>query len=496
MKLMVTLECMLSNFFALFRSNRRMAACRGVRSRRRKYCLFAGCLVVLLCFVPPASIAEEDSSAQAGAPHAWKFGVARSNITPGRPMLMSGYASRETPATGKLMELWAKAVVIQDESGERGVLITADLIGIGATSTQRIRTALKERHGLPAESIMICCSHTHTGPAVAETLAPMNYFYATPTQREAIDAYTRLLESQVVQIVDEAIGKLEPGRLSWGNGSATFAANRRENDERRVLTARAGKQLLGPFDHDVPVLAIHDTQKRLRAVVFGYACHATVLDSFQWSGDYPGYAQLEIERLHPDCIAMFWAGCGADQNPLPRRSVALAEHYGRRLATAVEEVLLTHAMKPVTSSLSCAHTTLELAYASLPSIEDIQRDMQSRNKFEVARASMLKAVLETDGVLRASYSYPIARWQLGQIEWLFLGGEVVVDYALRLKGHDKGTRTWVAAYANDVMAYIPSERVLREGRYEGGGAMVYYGLPSPWAPGLESRIIGTIASFR
>ena len=66
---------------------------------------------------------------------------------------------------------------------------------------------------------------------------------------------------------------------------------------------------------------------------------------------------------------------------------------------------------------------------------------------------------------------------------------MVVDYALRLKSELGGIRTWVAGYSNDVMAYIPSRRVLREGGYEGGGAMVYYGLPTIWAPIVENQIV-------
>lgn len=451
---------------------------------------------LLLCLFQSLLFAEEVQLNTQGVSTEWHFGVAKAKITPETPMLMSGYAARETPSTGKLAELWAKAVVVQDASGNRGAIVTADLIGISAKSSARIRNVLLDRHGLPTESVMICCSHTHTGPAISDTLATMNYFYATPEQREAIDRYTRELESTVVALVDEAIRGLQSGTLSSGNGTATFATNRRENDEGNVPSLRVAKQLSGPFDHDVPVLTIRDGDGKLRAVIFGYACHATVLSSHHWSGDYPGFAQAEVEKLHPGCLAMFWAGCGADQNPLPRRSVGLAQHYGRRLAVAVEEVLLTHEMKPVSSSLVCEDETLELAYAELPTQDDLERDMQSKNKFEAARARMLNADLEEFGKLPASYPYPIARWQLGEIEWLFLGGEVVVDYALRLKEQRAGSKTWVSAYSNDVMAYIPSERVLREGRYEGGGAMIYYGLPSPWAAGLEKQIIGSVEAMR
>ena len=50
----------------------------------------------------------------------------------------------------------------------------------------------------------------------------------------------------------------------------------------------------------------------------------------------------------------------------------------------------------------------------------------------------------------------------------------------------------MTAYANDVMAYIPSRRVLAEGGYEGGGAMVYYGLPTVWAPEIEPMILDEV----
>ena len=67
-----------------------------------------------------------------------------------------------------------------------------------------------------------------------------------------------------------------------------------------------------------------------------------------------------------------------------------------------------------------------------------------------------------------------------------------VDYSLRLKEKHGARSTWVAAYANDGMAYIPSERVLREGGYEGATAMIYYGRPSPWATGIEKHIIDEV----
>jgi hypothetical protein len=80
-------------------------------------------------------------------------------------------------------------------------------------------------------------------------------------------------------------------------------------------------------------------------------------------------------------------------------------------------------------------------------------------------------------------------WRLGEVRWVFLGGEVVVDYAIRLKKNLGSANTWVTAYANDVMAYIPSLRVLKEGGYEGRDAMVYYGQPGAWSEKVEDQVI-------
>jgi hypothetical protein len=434
--------------------------------------------VVLGCFASASVQAE-----------AWKAGAAKIKITPDEYMAMSGYGGRDQPAEEKLTDLWAKAVVIEDSSGQKGVIITLDLVGIDRSLSQAMCAALKEEYALERSQIAICTSHTHTGPVVGMNLAPLHYLIQTKEQQKLIDEYAVVLQHQVVEAVGQALEGVSPSQLSWGSGRATFAVNRRENrPESNVRAERTNGLLKGPIDHDVPVLAIRDAEGKLTAVVFGYACHSTVLSFRKWSGDYPGFAQIELEKLHPGCVALFWAGCGADQNPLPRRTVELAQHYGRRLADAVDSVLLTSAMIPIEGGLTTNYEEIDLRLAELPSKEEIEKNTESSNRFEVARAKMLLRKLE-EGPLNQTYPYPISSWKIGKdVQFITLGGEVVVDYAIRLKAELAGPKTWVAGYSNDVMAYIPSRRVLREGGYEGGGSMVYYGLPTVWTPEIENMI--------
>jgi neutral ceramidase len=436
---------------------------------------------------------EAKQPATAAATASWKAGTAKVKITPESPMWMAGYGGRDHVAEGTTSDLWAKVLILEDSQSRRLALITLDLVGIDRETTLGITRRLEQQHQLKREQIAICTSHTHCGPVVGYNLRPMHYERVAPEQQAKIRDYAKRLEELVVKTVGEAMGTLAPAQVHWGSGRSTFAVNRRTNREAEVPQVRAVGKLNGPVDHDVPVLAVRDPEGKLRTVVFGYACHATVLGFYQWCADYPGFAQTELERLHPETVAMFWAGCGADQNPLPRRTVELAQDYGRRLALAVEDVL-SAPMTPVAASAEASYLEVALPLDKLPTRETIEKEAESKDSFLAARAKMFLREMDAGKTLSPTYPYPIGQWKLGDdIQWIFLGGEVVVDYAVRLKREHRGTKTWVAGYANDVMAYIPSRRVLTEGGYEGAGAMVYYGLPTAWAPEVEQVIVDAIA---
>jgi len=422
----------------------------------------------------------------------WKAGAAREKITPGQSMWMAGYGSRNQPATGLLNDLWGKALVLEDAAGKRAAIITLDLVGIGPDTAEPILAALENKYGLTRSNVVICCSHTHSGPVVGKNLRSLHYDLIDEKQQKLVDAYAEEFIDKVVAMVGRAVHGLAPSELAYATGTATFAANRRNNAEAEVPKLREAGQLKGPFDHDVPVLKVTGADGKLVAVLFGYACHATVLSDYDWSSDYPGFAQEAIEREHPGCTALFFAGCGADQNPLPRRQVELAKKYGAELAASVNAVL-EKSMNSLAAKLDTQLIAVPLELAHAPSREEVEQDAKSQDKYVAARAKYYLAELEAGRSIPTTYPYPIEVWKLGdELTFVSLGGEVVVDYALRIKGAHGAQTTWVAGYSNDVMAYIPSRRVLTEGGYEGGGAMVYYSLPSPWSPTVEEAIIRTV----
>lgn len=420
----------------------------------------------------------------------WKAGTARVVITPKEPMWMAGYGSRNHVAEGVEHDLWAKALVLESPAGARYALVTLDICGIGRDLSVGIRDKLQERHGLTRDRVVLACSHTHCGPVVGANLISM--YPMNDAQRKQVAEYAVVLSDAIVGVVGDAIKQVAPAELAWQTGRADFAVNRRENNQPQAEALRASLQLKGPVDHDVPVLSVKGQDGKPRAILFGYACHCTTLPYYKFCGDYAGFAQIALEKTYPGAQAMFVAGCGADQNPLPRGTVEHAQRYGNELARSVENVLSGPLNAIKATSIESAYEEIDLPFGELPTKEQIQKDAQAKEVAVAGRARNLLKTIETEGSLARTYPYPVQVWKLGDLTWFFLGGEVVVDYSLRLKRNLGSSHTWVSAYCNDVCAYIPSLRVLKEGGYEGATSMVYYGHPAPWGPSVEEDIMSAV----
>jgi hypothetical protein len=425
----------------------------------------------------------------------WRAGTAKADITPTQPIWLAGYGTRTKPAEGKEMSLWIKALALEDARGHRAIILTSDLLGIPQSTYRHTCAALKEKFALEPDQILLSASHTHCGPVLRGALR--DAYSVDAAQIAMIEAYTADLEAKIVETVGQALANLAPARLAAGQGVAGFAVNRRNNVEPSVPKLIEEGALKGPVDHSVPVLAIYLPDGKLKAVLFGYACHNTVMDYYKWSGDYAGFAQLALEKSHPDANAMFFIGCGGDQNPLPRRKLELAERYGNMLAAAVEEVLLA----PPRTLPPELRTTMEMVALNLgPAPTEAELETLKTDKTLMTRrwATRHLADLQAGKPFIRSYPYPVQAWQFGGQQLLItLGGEPVVDYALKFK-QQFGPQTWVAGYCNDVMNYIPSLRVLKEDvpplaqarwGYEGAHATMTYGLPAyRWADDVEDLV--------
>jgi hypothetical protein len=408
----------------------------------------------------------------------WRVGLTTIDITPPPGLWMGGYAARKEPAQGTAQPLHAKAMAIADAGGRRAVIVTIDVLGLTETAVDRIATAVRLQYGLGREGLLLCSSHTHSGPIIRDQLAVA--YDLKPSQWDDIRASTGRIEGQAVEVVGRALDSMQPARLRWAQGTATFAANR-----------RTAVHPDGPVDHAVPVLAIDRRDGSLAGLVFGYACHNTTLPAtfVQYHGDYAGVAKAELERRHPGVTALFIQGCGADANPQPRGTIEFAEQHGRELADAVDRA--SGGAVEMTGLLRTAFTTVALSYAPAPDADAWRRKLADPNVYVQRHARMMLDAVARDGHTAAAEPAPLHVLRIGPLCLVALSGEVVVDYALAIK-RKYGEGTWVAGYTDSVFGYVPSVRVLREGGYEGGDAMLYFGRPGPFADTVEGTVLNGV----
>ena len=412
----------------------------------------------------------------------WKAGVAKVKITPEHNIWMAGYAARTHPSNGVLHDLWAKALFIEDSLGNSALLVTTDLLGIPKEVSDQIRDALQTKMKLSRSQIILSSSHTHSGPVLTNSLRDI--YPIDDIEKAIIKNYTDDLIVQIIELAKKARNKMRPASIYSENGVVRFQVNRRNNNASKLADLI---ELEGPNDFAVPVIKVENQNGKIMTVVFGYACHPTVLNGYELSGDYPGYAQLELEKKYKGIVAMFFQGAGADQNPLPRRSVPLAKQYGMELAAAVERVL-SEEMKPLHSKLITAYSEINLGLNNPPSEKELEKIINSSENYIKSWAIDLKKKMETGQQIPDIYPYPVQFWQLGDQKIISLGGELLSGYSIRLK-KILGNDIFVMGYANDVMAYIPTEQALFEGGYEGETSQMVYGMPATWKKGLESKII-------
>ncbi len=443
-------------------------------------CFWATLAALLAVTTAPARCAEMT----------WQVGIAKRVITPQTGVWLAGYGMKRAPE-GKIHDLWVKVLALQDAEGGRVVMATTDHMGMSRTVYDALYSRIKESCGLEASRFMLTFSHNHCGPILKDDL--VDYYPLDDEQRRLVDEYSDWMSEQIVEAVGEALDNLQPSELYMGEGKCTFAVNRRENTEEEVPRLLAeGKPLRGAVDHYVPVLAIRGEDGALRAALFGYACHPTTLVGTMWCGDYPGFAQVNLEEELPGTMALFFNACGADANPIPRRELDLCVKYGRMLADSVQDVLAGE-MKPVSVGLAADLEWIDLAYDELVTRETLLPVANGSSELHARWANRMLKMIDEGVQFPTSYPYPVQAWRVGQ-ELLFigLGGEAVVDYSLRFK-REFGSGTWVCGYVNDMAAYIPSRRVWEEGGYEGGPHLDEYGRPAwRWAGDVEDRIAAAV----
>lgn len=408
----------------------------------------------------------------------YAVGIAAVDVTPNYPVRLNGFGFRRAESEGVTQRIWAKAMAIEADNEKPIVLITLDNLGIRMTMTDEVARRLTEKAGIERDRLIVTFTHTHTAPKVIGACDTIFQTPMPPEHQAHIDQYTKELTDMLVKVSLDALADRKPSRLEWAVGEVKFAKNRRTEG--------------GPVDHSLPMLLVRSAEgDAIRAIYVTYACHCVTLSHNKISGDWAGYAQEAIEKKHPGAVAMVSIGCGSDANPssgVTGEIIAAAVEQGGEIASEVER-LFQGTLKPVSGKIATTYATIDLPLNELPSRDQLEAAAAKGDY----NATYQLEKLDRGQPLIAKIDYPIQMLSFGDsLAMVFLGGEVCVDYTLRLRNEVDAGRVWIHGYSNDFCCYIPSERLLKEGGYGGGAEINYFALPTTLKPGLEDRIVAEV----
>ena len=413
----------------------------------------------------------------------FKAGTASSiTITPTEPMWLTGFAVRTAPSRGKINDLFAKAVALEDSTGHRVVIVSCDLIAISRDVAQRVSAEVKKRFGLSRDQILLCSTHTHYGPELRPDKIP--FFNIPPEFAAKVQPYADFITATLIDLIGAALQNLTPATRSIAQATADFATNRRPGED--------------PIDHDVPILQITDDSGKPIAILFGYACHNTCMPPADCliSTDWAGFAAETIQQKSPGARALFLAGAGADQNPNPKGPLEISRKHAATLSNAVLTAL--QSAKPIDGNITTAFSEVPLEYEPFPSRESLQFDTNSYDAPRSFKAQFLLDQLNHGHHFDPTYPCPLQTLRIGNDFLLIaIGGEPVIDYAVNLKQEfaAPGKLIWVAGYANDMFGYVPTPRVLSGGGYEGIRSVLWAALPMPFTESVEERVLSGIRNL-
>lgn len=433
-------------------------------------CCFHWLLTKSIC------IAEESESGR----EVYQVGVGRVDISPKYPIRLNGFGFRREESEGIGEPIWAKGLAIQKGDAAPILIIAIDSLGIRLPMVDEVADRLHKEFQIPRENIAITFSHSHCTPKVNGASDTIFSTPIPPDHQKHIDTYSAELVEMLTECGRQALKSKFAATLEFGIGNVGFAANRRTPG--------------GPVDHDLPVLVARDEKNEIRAIYTSYACHCVTLSYNKVNGDWAGYAQNWIERKYPGAVGLVSIGCGSDSNPnsgVTGDKQEIASNQGAAIADEVERVVKS-GLRPISGPISAVYKTIDLPLEDPPSREKLEEMVKAKGPAGF-NAEFQLAKLARGEALPTKLDYAIQTFSFGDsLAILFLAGEVCVDFSLRLKQELDGSRLWTNGYSNDFCAYIPSERLLKEGGYGGGAEVVYFALPNVLKPGLEQKIVDEV----
>lgn len=415
-----------------------------------------------------------------------KLGTAKINITPSKPVPLAGFAVRKELGSfeGVSQPLFARLFLFEqeDQQGElqRALMVSADLLWWGSDRVPNLKQRINSRWGIEEQSIILHATHTHSGPQTSRNF--------TPSLGECKDEYLEQLENQLFEGIEQALCNVEPVNMERGQGFCGIGIHRRI--KQGDLEAQMEPNPEGIVDHEIHVIKFVTAQEIPKAILVHYACHPVITRENLISSEFTGVAMELLEStLGGTAVAAFLQGCCGDINPSEDGQFCFGQdrdvqRLGRKFADDILAVLQRPMITVPAAPIHFHTQSILLPFRELPSLDKLE---SVKSESDV-RGEWSRLLLASSQSLSPHAQFEITLLRIGEgLSFLAMNSEVVVEYGLFLKElyHNQ---ILPIPYSNGMIGYMPTAKQLEDGGYEAKESTLYFGLPAPFDPKIETII--------
>lgn len=415
-----------------------------------------------------------------------KAGIAITEISPKQGIQLTGYPHYDRANTGIHDSLYASCIYL-DNGKDKIAIVSMDILKYPKKFVRVVRERASIYTGIPANNIMICCTHTHSGPLVS-TKIKNGIDKATKLQLE----YEQQLENKISNLILEAYNNSFPAKVGIGKGHCGkeqgVGGNRRNPD--------------GPADPEVWTIGLKDLEGRWRGVIVKYALHPTVIhgESTVVTADYPCYIRRYFAESKPGITSLFLQGTSGNQSSrffrdsqTYKEAKRIGETIAKEADRVLDEMVFSDDIELVARSLE---TDVEIR--EFPSLERAQEnikkaqiDLQKLIDDKVPYTKIRTAEVNLLGAENI-YNYALAREKgekievledempvevqvigIGDTRLVGVQGEMFVEYGFEIKEKSPFKNTFVIELANGCLpGYVCTKEAYDEGGYEAGTSMM------------------------
>lgn len=405
---------------------------------------------------------------------------------------LCGFSARTAPSCGQHDTLYAQAVLL-DDGDSKCAIVSCDLLGFSSAQCWEMRARIASRSTIPISNIIICCTHTHSGPACASTRGLMGQTDEI-WQAHAME----LIVSMVAQLEHELV----PAKLTTSSTQVEGIGYNRDDDTR-------------PIDTELMTVALDTLDGGAIATLINYATHAVTMgpSNLLFSGDFPAAAVRQLSELRGG-VSLFLQGACGDVDPLVYQqhgwgsgTFEVCEQMGRTLAThalsSIKEAVWEADVK-----LQSASSAIELPVDVPPSTDELlkwvadwEHEVSHPNQesaipiqFGNAETFLMWAGELLDALSKesvpASYKTQISVMTFNQFTIVAAPFEAYSDIGMRIKQQLGAGSSLFVGYANGENGYLPSRWAKQRGGYGADISCRFFtGLLTAFGLGADEQLI-------